>query len=105
MITDKRELAIMDIASILDHPSVYMGGPSHGNRRNADRILKYLEKEGVVNFAVPADLNDETDPARIISIILGGGTVSQYSTAVTILDGIKAAGLMIVRRPTSEQRT
>ncbi len=55
MITDKREPAKLDIASILDHPSVYMGGPSRGNQRNADRILTYLEKEGLIRFdSVPS---------------------------------------------------
>lgn len=30
------------IASILDHPSVYMGGPSQNSLRKADRIVKFL---------------------------------------------------------------
>lgn len=33
------------IASILDHPSIYMGGPSAGNLRRAERIVQYLEDE------------------------------------------------------------
>lgn len=37
------------IASILDHPSVYMGGPSQGNRRKAQRILEVLEDGGYIN--------------------------------------------------------
>lgn len=31
------------IACILDHPSVYMGGPSPNSMRKADRILMSLE--------------------------------------------------------------
>ena len=31
------------IASILDYPSVYMGGPSLNAMRKADRIIMYLE--------------------------------------------------------------
>lgn len=34
------------IAAILDSPSVYMGGPSHGSLRKAPRILEYLAPEG-----------------------------------------------------------
>lgn len=34
------------IAQMLDHPSVFMGGPSHGNKLNAERILKGLERSG-----------------------------------------------------------
>ena len=34
------------IASILDSPSVYMGGPSRGSLRKADRIGDYLEDQG-----------------------------------------------------------
>jgi DnaJ-class molecular chaperone len=35
------------IASILDHPSVYMSGPSQGNLKKADRILDLMVEEGV----------------------------------------------------------
>jgi hypothetical protein len=31
-----------DIALILDHPSVFMGGPSRGNLKRATKILEYL---------------------------------------------------------------
>lgn len=40
----------------------------------------------------------EVDPRRVISIILGGGTVAQYSTAVAIVDGLRASGLLIVQQ-------
>lgn len=30
------------IAVILDHPSVYMGGPSKQNLKRADKILEYM---------------------------------------------------------------
>lgn len=36
-----------DIAAMLDHPSVYMGGPSKGNLKRADKILEYLADEGI----------------------------------------------------------
>lgn len=38
------------IASILDSPSVYMGGPSHQNLRKADRIIEYLAIEGFLSL-------------------------------------------------------
>ena len=31
------------IASIIDSPSVYMGGPSHNAMKKAERIIKVLE--------------------------------------------------------------
>ncbi len=37
------------IAAILDFPSVYMGGPSHGNLRKADRILEMLKELRVID--------------------------------------------------------
>lgn len=41
------KIAQRRIASILDHPSVYMGGPSHGSMRRAAKIVEYLADEGV----------------------------------------------------------
>lgn len=35
------------VGSILDHPSVYMGGPSLNSLKKADRIINYLINEGV----------------------------------------------------------
>jgi hypothetical protein len=50
---------IWSIASILDHPSVYMGGPSHGNQRRAAQIVKFLRKENLLNeFEGPKDSNE-----------------------------------------------
>lgn len=34
------------IASVLDYPSVYMGGPSQHSRRKAQRIIDALDAEG-----------------------------------------------------------
>lgn len=34
------------IASLLDSPSVYMGGPSHGSLKRAGRIVEWMEAEG-----------------------------------------------------------
>lgn len=39
--TDK-DLTITIIASMLDHPSVYMGGPSQNSLRKAKKIVDYL---------------------------------------------------------------
>ena len=39
---DNSEL-VRTIASIIDHPSVYMGGPSAHAIRLADRIIKYMK--------------------------------------------------------------
>ena len=33
------------IASILDYPSVYMGGPSEDNKRRAQKIIEFLKEE------------------------------------------------------------
>lgn len=46
------EKIIFNVASILDHPSVYMGGPSHGNMRRAKTILGYLERNYEVKSKV-----------------------------------------------------
>jgi len=34
------------VASILDHPSIYMGGPSRQSKQKAERIRSALIKEG-----------------------------------------------------------
>lgn len=43
-----QELIQRYIAEILDHPSVYMGGPSRGNLARADKIVKFLVEKGIV---------------------------------------------------------
>ena len=45
----KREVLQRTLASILDHPSVYMGGPSHGSMRRAARIVDELEAGGHID--------------------------------------------------------
>jgi hypothetical protein len=40
-ITDQ-ELFIRVVGAILDHPSAYMGGASHGSRRKAESIWREL---------------------------------------------------------------
>ena len=40
---DERLIVQRRIASILDHPSVYMGGPSQASMRKADEIIMSLE--------------------------------------------------------------
>jgi hypothetical protein len=46
-----REILQREIASILDHPSVYMGGPSPHHMRTADRIINHLEKRKLVDLS------------------------------------------------------
>ena len=41
-----RELVKNCIASILDNPSIYMGGPTLHNKKRADKILELLEEWG-----------------------------------------------------------
>lgn len=36
------------IGNILDHPSVYMGGPSKGSMQRASKIVKFLQDEGII---------------------------------------------------------
>lgn len=36
------------IASKIDYPSVYMGGPSHNTMRKAERIIKILKEDGLL---------------------------------------------------------
>ena len=43
-----RDPVVCGIASILDHPSLYMGGPSHQSLRKAKRIVAYLEEAGLI---------------------------------------------------------
>lgn len=44
----RRDPVIANIASILDHPSVYMGGPSRRSTQLAARIVQYLEDAGLI---------------------------------------------------------
>lgn len=44
MDADERLLVQRQIASILDYPSVYMGGPSRGSMGKAERVIEYLER-------------------------------------------------------------
>lgn len=39
------------IAALLDHPNVYMGGPSRPSIRRAERIWEVLKEEGYVKDA------------------------------------------------------
>lgn len=41
---DQKFILRQDIASMLDHPSVYMGGPSWGSKQKAIKIINHLEK-------------------------------------------------------------
>jgi hypothetical protein len=45
-LTDEFIKCIM--ASILDYPSVYMGGPSENNKRRAQKIIDFLKEENLL---------------------------------------------------------
>ena len=36
------------MASIMDSPSLYMDGPSHGNMKKAEKIIQFLKEEGLL---------------------------------------------------------
>ena len=57
---DKYLLA-QHIAGILDHPSVYMGGPSDNSVRRAIRIVDML----VANYSVVPGERQRKDAARV----------------------------------------
>lgn len=46
------------VATLLDYPSVYMGGPSDANLRRALRIISALSEEG--HLAKGYDRSDDT---------------------------------------------
>lgn len=45
MQNEEKYILRQNIASILDHPSVYMGGPSIQSIRKAIKIVEYLDRE------------------------------------------------------------
>lgn len=49
------------IAGVLDHPSVYMGGPSRQHLRKADQIIECLRRDARLMEALRAGM--ETRPA------------------------------------------
>jgi hypothetical protein len=53
-VIDDKEFFIRVVGRILDHPSVYMGGASHQNRRKAEAIWKYLSR-GVDGWKISRD--------------------------------------------------
>lgn len=46
MLPEEREYVRRTIASVIDHPSVYMGGPSQNSIRVAGRIMDELDRQG-----------------------------------------------------------
>jgi hypothetical protein len=54
MATEILEPRVHIIASTLDYPSVYMGGPSKQSIQKAERIIAALEREGYVLADVEA---------------------------------------------------
>jgi hypothetical protein len=49
------------IASILDHPSVYMGDPSHSALRKAISIVEHLTRE----YEIAPGLNEESAAVNV----------------------------------------
>jgi DnaJ-class molecular chaperone len=52
------DLLVKYFAGMLDHPSVYMGGPSQGNLKRAKRLVEFLQDEGIM----PSDSELNTPP-------------------------------------------
>jgi hypothetical protein len=42
------EIIQRTMASIMDYPSLYMGGPSPGNMKKSQKIIEFLKKEGLL---------------------------------------------------------
>jgi hypothetical protein len=42
------ELIQIRMAGIMDFPSVYMGGPSRGNMKKAEKIIDFLKEQGLL---------------------------------------------------------
>ena len=62
MLAEEREYVKRTIALMLDHPSVFMGGPSQGNLRRAGAIMDELERQGrLVPTTCTHDEHDPTD--------------------------------------------
>lgn len=56
------EELIEQVARVLDHPSLYMGGASHGSRRKARAILPIIKAERAEVVAeIVAWLRDEAN--------------------------------------------
>jgi hypothetical protein len=49
--TDILPLDVHLVASVLDHPSIYMGGPSRQSIAKARRVLAALRREGFLSNA------------------------------------------------------
>lgn len=47
---EERLLVQRSIASLIDSPSVYMGGPSPASMKRADRIIAWLEESHRLHF-------------------------------------------------------
>lgn len=43
MVVEDRDIVIRFIGAMIDHPSVFMGGPSRRSLRLATQIVEYLE--------------------------------------------------------------
>lgn len=42
------EIIQRTMASIMDYPSVYMGGPSHHSMKKAEKIIAFLKEENLL---------------------------------------------------------
>lgn len=69
------------IASMLDHPSIYMGGPSRHSIKKAERIWESLIEEGLMNSIwLPIATALKTNRAQIL--IRGRYSVTGYVSDV-----------------------
>lgn len=85
MITDQRELFEVHVASILDHPSAYMGGPPQHSRRKAKAIADFIADGGT--WATPdltaeeSELHRNSDRAYVEAMVKAA-----YEDAAKIID-------------------
>lgn len=92
---------LREIAAMLDHPSVYMGGPSQRNMRRAEQIFAVVapliaaaERERCARVADAASLSHQQDAAEIGGWSVGGASicVARGNAAYDIAAAIRALG-------------
>ncbi|MGG5810985.1 hypothetical protein [Falsiroseomonas sp. CW058] len=93
-LADETHPALWLIASVLDHPSVYMGGPSPHSRRNARRIIEALEAEGWALTKMGEAMGATSDTVEIVRQRLADGrTIADIDVhrLVEEIDGLRKA--------------
>lgn len=68
------------IAGVLDHPSVYMGGPSRQHLRKADQIIECLRRDPRLMEALRAGME------TVVQVTVREGQVEATPSAVTHCD-------------------